>query len=342
MIILMMKKISHCTLALSLLASLYSCSSGSAIDADADDTVTNEELSFSAQASTTGATSSRAYEENPTTYYYPLDESIEIKLRAFHRALTGATMEYDGQQDIPLTYMGPYRSRVAKNYYYPLSGTMEFMAYCAETDRTVTVDEDFKNMEIDFTDQLLGDDDVLYAIPITDAPCGNSAKTQDLKFNHALAKLYFSIRAADSFGDNNITITGVDVTRCSLSGKMTIWNDGRTSDYCTWEPYDNKLFATLDQSFPLTTEAHEHFIYVVPSEQTHVRLLYTVTYDNGDVKECTYINHQLDLTDQYWEEGHEYHYPYMLYEHLIEVNYMDFQGHDACTHCFLDSYATDN
>ncbi|MCC8072099.1 MAG: fimbrillin family protein [Bacteroidales bacterium] len=329
--------------ALALFAALASCSSSSSSEPEVDNPPTaasTSELAFSAQgAATSASSSSRAYEETPTTYYYPLDEDIEIKLRAYHRTSSGKTMEYDGQQDIPLTYQGPYRSRVARNYYYPLSGTMDFMAYCAVTPHTVTVANDFSFMEVDFADALQGDDDVLYAIPVNDAPCGNSAQTQDLNFNHSLAKLYFSIRAADSFGQNSITVTGVDITRCSLSGKMTISNDGGASgSYCSWEPYDSRLHNTLNESFPLTTTSHEHFIYVVPSEQTHVRLLYKISYENGDEKEATYINHKLDLTDLYWEEGHEYHYSYIIYENVIEVNYIDFQGHDVCTHCFIDSY----
>lgn len=324
----------HISPILPLLATalLTSCSS---------DVHNSDDALFHGTPLTFSVTSTESSTSRANDSYKALPSTYDVYLRAYHIPLSGSSIHY-GYEDIPLSYVGSSYSHIASEYYYPLSGTMEFMAYSAVTEREVEVADDFTSMSVDFGNNLDGHDDVLYSIPITDAPCGTLAQTQQLKMHHGLAKLNFSVQAAESFGDNSITITGVDVTRCSRSGKMTIHNDGRTENIVTWEPYDVKLYATLDESFPLTINPHEHFVYIVPSDQTHVRLLYTITYDNGDVKEVSYINHKLDLKNKVWEPDHEYFYKFILYEHLIEVNYIDFQGHDACTSCFLDVYANGN
>lgn len=197
-------------------------------------------------------------------------------------------------------------------WYYPLNGTIDFMAYSTDAGVTATwiINSAINSVALTFDTALDGKEDVMYSNLLSAVSCPQTVD-QKLTFKHALAWLYFNVKAksqaaADAIKINRITVNGV-----SLSGLATI--TAATNSSVAW----TELSSAADVVVPdfsaaqltLYAQAVGNGLLVVPQNQTSFTINYTITNGSGnDAVERT-MDYTFTLADtDKWSDAKKYIY----------------------------------
>ncbi len=197
-------------------------------------------------------------------------------------------------------------------WYYPLNGTIDFMAYSTDADVTAEwdIDNSIKSVVLTFDTALDGTEDVMYSNLLSAVSCPQSTD-QKLTFKHALAWLYFNVKAKSQAAADAIKINSITVNGVSLSGQATI--NAAASSSVVW----NKLSSVAGVVVPdfsavqLTLDAQVvgNGLLVVPQNQSSFTINYTITNGSGsDTVENT-MDYTFTLTDtDKWSDAKKYIY----------------------------------
>lgn len=197
-------------------------------------------------------------------------------------------------------------------WYYPLNGTIDFMAYSTDADVTATwsIDSTINSVVLTFDTALDGKEDVMYSNLLSNVSCPQTVD-QKLTFKHALAWLYFNVKAKSQAAANAIKINSITVNGVSLSGKATITAAGTSS--VAW----TELSTAADVVVPdfsaaqltLNAQAVGNGLLVVPQNQASFTINYTITNDSGDNAGEHTMDYTFTLTDtDTWSDAKKYIY----------------------------------
>ncbi|MGN0092193.1 MAG: fimbrillin family protein, partial [Alistipes sp.] len=198
-------------------------------------------------------------------------------------------------------------------WYYPFNGTIDFLAYSTEKEVAAdwTIGSEIESVKLTFTDPLDGKEDVLYSDRLAGITCPQTV-SKNLTFHHALAWLYFNIKAKTTAAADAVKINSITVNNVSLSGDALI-TAGATSSVAWSNPSTPTNVAVPDfTTTPLTTTAQSvaNGLLVVPQSQTSFTINYTITNGTGSgVVEKT-MNYTVDLTadSPTWDDAKKYIY----------------------------------
>lgn len=123
--------------------------------------------------------------------------------------------------------------------YWPLAGSLDFIAYSPSSASGVTIDSDGVSAS-DYTIQTSAQmtTDLCYA-SATVADCSNHPESVPLVFNHALSQVVFRVKAADYYENTTLTMTSL-----SIGG---IYSVGDFSEGA-WENQDTEYSYTLSST----------------------------------------------------------------------------------------------
>lgn len=197
-------------------------------------------------------------------------------------------------------------------WYYPLNGTIDFMAYSTDADVTATwsIDNAINSVELAFDTALDGKEDVMYSNLLSNVSCPQN-NNQKLTFNHALAWLYFNVKAKSQAAADAIEINSITVNGVSLSGKATI-TAAATSSVAWTNPSTPADVVVPDFSaaqLTLDAQAVSNGLLVVPQNQTSFTINYTITNGSGE----NIVKHTMDYTfpligTDKWSDAKKYIY----------------------------------
>ncbi len=283
---------------------LVACSQGDEGLADAGAV----KICFSGSASR-GA-SARAIEDMPTTY--------AMWVNALYHDGEKHNFYFSSQEEKEFSYNGLWSGR-DQDYYYPYSGTMDFVAY-ALSDRdlhpqAVYSSEDdksaFTGIALDFGTTLDGTADVLCSERISGVECPY-VTALPMNFVHALARLTFNLESKDQETIDRLHIQSLTVHDANISGKLQVTYTNANRPVCSWTPRLTSDLAISD--LPPFTEENpvSCSLNIVPQSQaTSFTLTYTI--DNGNGTDSPfYTTPTLTYTASFptiaWEQGKEYTY----------------------------------
>ena len=123
--------------------------------------------------------------------------------------------------------------------YWPLAGSLDFIAYSPSSASGVTIDSDGVSAT-DYTIQTSAQmtTDLCYA-EATVADCSNHPESVPLVFNHALSQVVFRVKAADYYENTTLSMTSL-----SIGG---IYSVGDFSEGA-WENQDTEYSYTLSST----------------------------------------------------------------------------------------------
>lgn len=225
-------------------------------------------------------------------------------------------------------------------WYYPLNGSIDFMAYSTVSNATAdwTLNETsgkIESVKLTFPTALNGEEDVMYSDSLANVSCPQSA-SKALTFRHALAWLNFTVKAKSDAAASAIKVNSITVNNVSLSGVATVtagspstvaWSD-KSAAASTAVPG----FATATA---LTTTAQNvgNGLLVVPGDQTSFTINYTIK--NGAAEPYTEktMNYTFDLSagDATWVDAKKYIYNISidLKEITFTANVVDYTTESA-------------
>lgn len=127
--------------------------------------------------------------------------------------------------------------------YWPLAGSLDFIAYSPSSASGVTIDSDGVSAS-DYTIQTLAQmtTDLCYA-SATVADCSNHPESVPLVFNHALSQVVFRVKAADYYSNVSLSMTSL-----SMRG---IYSVGDFTDTDGWENLNTEFNYAL-HNIPVT------------------------------------------------------------------------------------------
>ena len=176
--------------------------------------------------------------------------------------------------------------------YYPLSGTLDFVAYMPydDDDENPVAKYDNENNTLALT--WAGTEDLLYSEKLTGVSKPQAAADQKIVFSHALTKIAIKVTF-----DEEIEVTNFSLTDVYKSGTYTVNYDSFSVKDGRWN-IDGVASESWSKS-PTSDEVYE--TYIVPSEMTSIVLTYNAADTEG-------LTHTITLPTEKWLEGTQYNY----------------------------------
>ncbi len=291
-----------------------------------------QEIGF--EGYTQKATSRAALED--TTL--PTDNSYTMHVTAAYldSHKTGQTAYVTYFQDEVFDFTGDAETGAWKDgWYYPLSGTIEFMAYAYPAACTTApvatwsytdtgVEGRIKQVVLDCTD-LTGAEDIMYSELKDNISCPQNQNVS-LTFSHALAWLQFNVKSATA---NVIEIQKIVVNDVSLNGDLTVVAaNANASGSWQADAVDNVTILNANgeavQPYMIAnTDKFQEYgnLLIVPTTDGRktATITYTITNSGGESAPMTYV---LDLaeTGKTWDEGNKYVYNITITPYEITFN----------------------
>lgn len=190
----------------------------------------------------------------------------------------------------------------SKTYYWPINGTVDFIAYYPATSKPTTISYKYDGTDaITYTDYTVGSDDLMYAdkaIRYSENVTAYGFEGVPTLFHHALAKINFMVQNANPTENDGSGFTyEVIVKGITLNvykqGSVTLTNDGAAPASCgtwklptdkVWEPTDDNALETLtwtgDVSLTNDTAVkyQDRIQYVLPQALVDGKQTITVDY----------------------------------------------------------------
>ncbi len=210
--------------------------------------------------------------------------------------------------------------------YWPLSGTMQYMAFAPYTTHTTTTnhyksDGSFGKIDYEIIDNNIVDQhDILYSNLLE----VSSPQThfQSLIFHHALAQINVSFTKTESAA--SIVVNKVMILNAHLDGILEVTPAPGGKSVAEWQtnsPYSRYFLhenatsiedVTLNAALDSNTTYSPKPIYVIPSEQTQIRIVCII--DN--------IERIRDVDLSFygkWEMGKKYNYDFTIDANTISL-----------------------
>lgn len=237
---------------------------------------------------------------------FPTERGMNVSA-LYHNEKSQAVKYFE---DVKFT--NPDGSSWKAGWYYPLNGTIDFMAYSTDVDVTAvwSIDNAINSVELAFDTALDGKEDVMYSNLLSNVSCPQTVD-QKLTFKHALAWLYFNVKAKSQAAADAIKINSITVNGVSLSGTATITAAATSS--VAW----TNLSTVADVVVPdfsaaqltLDAQAVGNGLLVVPQNQTSFTINYTITNGSGE----NIVKHTMDYTfpligTDKWSDAKKYIY----------------------------------
>lgn len=240
----------------------------------------------------------------------------DMQISAYLHSQTGPDMSYFSDKTFKKNssdnYWQNYESSTYKPLYWPIGGTLDFLAFSAK-DMSKLTDVTWNNatsVSMKVTPDYLQDDIVFAYTPGKTSESVGTNLTEKkgcvpMQFKHSQAWIQINVKASDA---DIVTVKSISLVNVNNDGKLTV-NSSESNVTANWDFTEASASADITETTDkaLTTTSVLYKEWLIPEQKkTSIDITYTLANNTSVVLKYNY-----DLSggsEGYWQQGKKYVY----------------------------------